>query len=126
MHEEVKQAWLQANTLWCDGLRSRITPRQCAENRRRARSGEYAPIIGRHCPHCSGLDPEQLKSPEPAQSANGKKAEDREVATRRCSSCKQKKPRSRFRRSKVTGNLLKRCLDCEGNVGSGRHHETRL
>ena len=125
MNEEAKQAWLRAHALWCDRLQSRITPKQCAENRRRARSGEYAPIIGRHCPHCSGLDPEQLESPEPAQSANGKKAESWEVATRRCSSCRRKKPQSRFRRSKVTGNLLKRCMDCEGISGSVQQEGAR-
>lgn len=125
MHEEAKKAWLQANTLWCEGLQSRITPQQCAENRRRARSGEYAPIIGRHCPYCSGLDPKQLESPEPPRSANDKKPESQEVATRRCSSCKRKKPRSRFRRSKVTGNLLKRCMDCEGISGSAQQEGAR-
>jgi len=103
MNEEATQEWLYRNTLWCDVLACRMTPGQCQVNRERARSEEYRSYLRQTCLLCPGLDPADLPAP----------ASDPERATRRCAICKQKKPPSRFRRSKTTGNLLKRCMDCE-------------
>lgn len=118
MSEEAVEAWLERNTFWCEALDARLTPEQCAENRRRVRA-EDVPILSRHCPGCQGVSHQELKPSEPVKTAPPKKPQPEsetkkvEPATRRCFSCRRKLPRSRFRRSRITGNLLKRCSDCE-------------
>ena len=117
MSEEAVEIWLERNALWCESVGARLTPEQCAENRKRVRT-EDVPILSRHCPGCPGISHQELHS-EPSQPAPQEKPKPvsdlkkAEPATRRCTQCKRKLPQSSFRRSRITGNLLKRCSDCE-------------
>lgn len=122
MDAAAKQAWIRANTFWCDKVESRLTPQQCAENRRRVQR-EDVPILSKHCPDCPGVTYQEIQTFEPEETISSQGADpvtkSPEPATRRCTQCKQKLPQSSFRRSRITGNLLKRCLDCEG-----QHNQT--
>lgn len=113
MSEEAVEAWLEQYAFWCEALGARLTPEQCAENRKRVRK-EDVPILSRHCPGCSGVSHEDRAAPlGVAKSTQPTQIVDLEPATRRCSSCKRKLPQSWFRRSRITGNLLKHCIDCK-------------
>ena len=106
------ETWLRANTFWCESLLARLTPEQCQVNREKAGKRYEAESVSSRryrnanpCAHCQGREPIKEK------------------ATRRCSHCKKRRPRSAYRKNQKTGNLVRACIDCERRYKMGPWRE---
>ena len=67
-----REEWLAQNTGWCERLRARVTPQQCTENRKRAKT-DFEPLY-LPCIKCSGITPGQTmeKSKSKKKEVKGK------------------------------------------------------
>lgn len=73
------ETWLKCNTGWCERLKARVTPQQCAENRKRAKTG-FEPLY-QPCVKCSGITPGQTK---PKTKKKGRKGKMTKIYCQKC------------------------------------------
>jgi len=99
--------WLRINTFECPHGMGRLSPEQCKANRRRPKSTatESAALQPSACSKCTQYD--ELCGQVYSKREQGNRP------TRKCRICKNKKPLSSYRKSKITGNHIKTCDDCE-------------
>ena len=107
MLDKEKQRWLEINTFECPHGLGRISPEQCKDNRQRPKitAAESSPLQPSVCAKCSEYQ-ELCNQVYLQRQEDGK-------PTRVCRVCKNKRPLAKFRKSKVTGNHIKTCRDCE-------------
>ncbi len=114
--------WQEINTFDCPHGLGRISPEQCKANRQRPKNtGGFessAPLQPAACSKCTQFQ-EMCNQVYIKRQADNK-------PTRKCRVCKKKRPLAKFRKSKVTGNHIKTCDDCEHHLGLGKYKMNKL
>jgi len=110
--------WLRINTFECPHGLGRISPEQCKANRNRPKSTvtESAALQPSACSGCTQHE-------ELCKQIYDKRKKDNRP-TRKCRICKSKKPLSSYRKSKITGNHITVCDDCERRLELGPYKAT--